>query len=418
MINKKVIGAIIVHDDKRLELLSRISADDFTSETAKSVFEKIKAEYLRFPKAEAAAVINSLSDEEKTYALLSAQEAPFASAVEDTVNLFLTTSATQKFNAELSELAILGSATPAEVRALLDNAERKIKRISEADNSKLYLNDFYVPVEHIKTGFIILDEMLNGGFLKKTVGGLGARPSTGKTSWALSVAINNPDLRVLFFSLEMSAGMLYDRMFANLLDIPYAKIHNRKDVTPAEFKKIEELMSVYKNLRIVDDINSIEDIVAEIYRYQPDLVIVDFIQIVTSKTKFIDNRLKIDYISQSFKFTAKACDCHIMILSQLTRAAKDAPTMSALKESGGLEQDSDYVLLLHRPYVNDKNSKENLPNETSLILDKNKFGDNGVIKFDFNGSRQRFTEIGKDDEKITRPVNTMTDDEIIEDLEF
>lgn len=418
MINKKVIGAIIVHDDKRLELLSRISADDFTNETAKSVFEKIKAEYLRFPKAEAAAVINSLSDEEKTYALLSAQEAPFASAVEDTVNLFLTTSATQKFNKELSELAILGSATPSEVRALLDNAERKIKRVSEADNSKLYLSDFYTPIEHIKTGFIILDEMLNGGFLKKTVGGLGARPSTGKTSWALSVAINNPDLRVLFFSLEMSAAMLYDRMFANLLDIPYAKIHNRKDVTPAKFKKIEELMSVYKNLRIVDDINSIEDIVAEIYRFQPDLVIVDFIQIVTSKTKFIDNRLKIDYISQSFKFTAKACNCHIMILSQLTRAAKDAPTMSALKESGGLEQDSDYVLLLHRPYVNDKNSKENLPSDTSLILDKNKFGDNGVIKFDFNGSRQRFTEIGKDDEKITRPVNTMTDDEVIEDLEF
>lgn len=418
MINKTIIGAIVVHSARRQELINRLSVDDFTDVTAKSTFEKIKKQYDNFPNADIAAVINELPDEEKTYALLAAHEAPIESAVDDTVNMFLISSANKKLNNKLAELTLLGNATISEIRSLVEDAERKINQTAIINTAEQYLTNFYTPVECIKTGFPVLDIFLNGGLQKKTVAGLGARPSTGKTTFALNIALNNPDLKILFFSLEMSAAMLYDRMFANLVDIPYPRIHKRKDVTPDEFNQIQSLMDKYKNLKIVDDVNSIENIVAEIYRYQPDLVIIDFMQIITSKTKFVDNRLRIDYISQILKFTAKKCDCAMLVLSQLTRAAKDAPTMSALKESGGLEQDSDYVLLLHRPYVNDKNNHENDPRDTQLILDKNKFGDNGVIKFDFDGLKQRFVEIGKEEKEYTRPINVKTNEEAIEDLEF
>ena len=97
-------------------------------------------------------------------------------------------------------------------------------------------------------------------------------------------------------------------------------------------------------------------------------------------------------------------------MSQVTRGGKDEPTMSDLKESGGLEQDSDYVILLHRPYVQDKESGKTRPSETKLKLDKNKFGNTGIIYYNFNGMFQRFSEVSDENEteRIARPISTIT----------
>ena len=89
--------------------------------------------------------------------------------------------------------------------------------------------------------------------------------------------------------------------------------------------------------------------------------------------------------------------------------------MSDLKESGGLEQDSDYIMLLHRPYVNNKNDEKISPAETKLTLDKNKFGNTGVMDFKFNGVFQRFDEIADQSEKIVRPISSIG---INDDLPF
>lgn len=74
--------------------------------------------------------------------------------------------------------------------------------------------------------------------------------------------------------------------------------------------------------------------------------------------------------------------------------------MSDLKESGGLEQDSDYIILLYREYVNCKDAQIS-PKATAVTLDKNKFGSTGELDMDFNGSRQRFTEA---EDVIVRPT--------------
>lgn len=70
-----------------------------------------------------------------------------------------------------------------------------------------------------------------------------------------------------------------------------------------------------------------------------------------------------------------------------------APKMSDLKESGGLEQDGDYIMILHRPYVMDRESFN--PQDTELQLEKNKYGNTGVIEFYFQGEYQRFLEMEK-----------------------
>ena len=89
--------------------------------------------------------------------------------------------------------------------------------------------------------------------------------------------------------------------------------------------------------------------------------------------------------------------------------------MSALKESGGLEQDSDYIILIERPYVLDKSDKEILPSDTKIIVDKNKFGSTGEIKFYFEGKYQRFTE---DEEPIGHIKKSDENEDALEDLPF
>jgi replicative DNA helicase len=82
-----------------------------------------------------------------------------------------------------------------------------------------------------------------------------------------------------------------------------------------------------------------------------------------------------------------------MVLSQINRVGeKGAPRMSDLKESGNLEADGDVIMLLHRPFVQDKTDKYN-PSETWVLIDKNKYGRCGKIHFQFDGQLQKFTEV-------------------------
>ena len=153
---------------------------------------------------------------------------------------------------------------------------------------------------------------------------------------------------------------------------------------------MKTLLQYYKDIQIIDDISDIESIINYVYANKPDICFIDYIQIVNIFEKqFLDNRHKIDYISNQIKRCAKKTGTIFVVLSQITRVAKDNPTMSDLKESGSLEQDSDYVILLHRPYVNNK--AEN-PTRTILKLDKNKFGKSVELRYNFESDFQRFIE--------------------------
>ena len=143
---------------------------------------------------------------------------------------------------------------------------------------------------------------------------------------------------------------------------------------------------------MIDDMYYCEEICRAIGDLQPDYVVIDFIHCVRAIKKCENRRSEVDYISQSFKICAKNNNCHIILLSQLHRSDKEKnrpPRMSDLKESGGLEQDGDYIIMIHRPYIFDKTSD---PTETYILLDKNKYGDCGQLQFKFWGQFQRFVE--------------------------
>lgn len=389
----------------------------FTTDIGQQIQEKLVEVYVRHPDGDYSVYISSLNKDEQETMVLAMQTAVSQTVDEKRVDGVLenlrSIAVDEKLKRSVSELSIADNYTADDLRQIADEADNSG---GEIENSlQKYLNEYSTPIEQIATGFEILDRMLNGGFIRGTIAAIGARPSVGKTTFAVNIVARNPNIKILFFSLEMSNRMIYDKMVADIGDIDYSATGKHE----VNFETVRTVLKKFDKLTIVDNVSEVERMVEIIRQVKPDLVFIDYMQIVQSEKDFESNRQRIDYISQLLKRTAKQINNCILALSQLTRGAKEEPTMSALKESGGLEQDSDYVILLKRPYVVDKSNKEILPSDTTLKLDKNKFGDTGEIDYFFDGKHQRFSEIGAGGEPVARMKKEESDEQAIDgDLPF
>ena len=265
------------------------------------------------------------------------------------------------------------------------------------------LNDYisHIGKAHkgIKTYFPKLDRFTSG--LKKgTLAILAARPSVGKTTLALNIAANCAlhGQKVMFFSLEMTYDMILDKVFSSQCNIPYENFRNSQNAEQLQSTERNFALStnIASYLIVGDKTRNVEAITSEIAKEKPQLVIVDYVQIVSTLKKFGESkRLQIDYITGELKAIAKQTGCCIILLSQLRRAdTNHIPTMEDLKESGGLEQDGDYVFLLDREYVRNRDSGTP-PEDAVLIITKNKFGKTAKIELNFDGKYQNFTESKK-----------------------
>ena len=386
----RVLATALLSDNK--DVRSRIfNFAYFTTEVGKEICKKMSGVYEKSPEADYSVYISPLDKDEQEVLVMAMKTAVDSTVNENLIDGVLDslkyTAIDSVMKHKIAELSIAGDYTAEDLRRIADETEQADSE-DIANSLKTYLDGYGTPTEHIPTGYYILDKMLNGGLIRGTIGSLGARPSVGKTTFAINIAANNPDKKIIFFSLEMSVRMIYDKVVASEGNIDYSHAVNHS----VNFETVKCILEKYPNLIVIDNVSRAEDMAEIIRTIKPDLVFVDYVQIVQTVREFEAVRQRIDYISQIFKRTAKYVNCCIIALSQLTRGAKEEPTMSALKESGGLEQDSDYIILLKRPYVLDKSNKDILPSDTTLKLDKNKFGDSGEIKYYFDGAHQRFSE--------------------------
>lgn len=384
----------------------------YTSNIGVQLSAKLKKAFEKYPNGDYSVYLSALDLEEQKTIVLAMETAVSQTVDELRVDSVLEnlkeTAISERMKKQVSELFISDDYTADDLRQIVSETE---KADFSVDPIQKYFDEYGNPTEHIKTGFKILDDMLNGGMIRGTVGTIGARPSVGKTTFAVNIAENNPDKKILFFSLEMSCRMVYDKLIASVGNIDYKNAVNH-DVG---FDTVKAVLDKHKNFTVIDNITAAEEMTEMIRRLKPDMVFIDYIQIVYTKKQYDVIRQRIDYISQLLKRTAKQTNCCIICLSQLARSAKEEPTMSALKESGGLEQDSDYIILLKRPYVLDKSNKDILPSDTTVKVDKNKFGSTGEIKYYFEGKYQRFTE---NEEPIGHIKKNGENEDTLEDLPF
>ena len=383
----------------------------FTTNIGRQFFQKLSKVFSKNPSGDYSVYLSALNLEEQRLLIATLQTTISQTVDEIKVDSVLEdlkeTAISERMKKQVSELFISDDYTADDLRQIVSETE---KADFSVDPIQKYLDEYAKPTERIKTGFKILDDMLNGGMIRGTVGTIGARPSVGKTTFAVNIAENNPDKKILFFSLEMTYRMVYDKLIASVAHIDYKNAVNH-DVG---FDTVKAVLEKHKNFTVIDNVATAEEMTEIIRRIKPDIVFIDYIQIVYTKKQYDVIRQRIDYISQLLKRTAKQMNCCIICLSQLARSAKEEPTMSALKESGGLEQDSDYIILLKRPYVLDKSNKDILPSDTTVKVDKNKFGSTGEIKYYFEGKYQRFTE----NEEPIGHIKKNDNEDTLEDLPF
>lgn len=400
-----VIGGLLLHPEECGQALNQLSPEDFSIQYAVDIFTLVAKAAKEGKQAYGALIASGLKDPEaQQYAVLAMQSFISMASYPAYIEAVKGAARKRRILHSLQEL-VYSDPSPDDIcpalAHILEAEQDTGKSYQDAMSACLtaYNARIYQPINHaerLQTGFGKLDGVLNG-LRKGSLSYIGAAPSTGKTSFALNIALRalKDQRRILFFSLEMSVEQLLDRLFANALSISYELIDHRKLEENNQHRISAAVGKLYesKNIWIVDTDFTMESMASKIAQFKPELVFVDFLQNVRTRERFNNRKAQIDYISAEFKRLARIHNCHICVLSQINRAGEQgAPRMSDLKESGNLEADGDVVILIHRPFVQNKASGHE-PGETNILLDKNKFGRVGLLSFRFDGVFQRFTEM-------------------------
>lgn len=249
------------------------------------------------------------------------------------------------------------------------------------------------PVEPVtRFGFSRIDDALTIAGGKLIV--IGARPSVGKSSLLLHLAMNAVDAgrRVLLVSLEMSETEIVGRMAARKSGVPAGRISNR-NLSGSELERVAESFALLPGDRfcISTKAHTPRDVRREALRMRADggldLIVVDYLQLMTPGQKAGNRTEAVGIISRGLKLLAMELGVPVLTASQLSRASErnDAPRLSDLRESGSIEQDADAVLLLHAPDEKEQPTRQ-------LILAKNRQGCCGGFDLLFDGSRMLFAE--------------------------
>lgn len=269
----------------------------------------------------------------------------------------------------------------------------------------------------IPTGFKEFDAITNG-LQNSDLILLAARPSVGKTSLAMNIVTNaaiEHGKKCAVFSLEMSREQLVQRAICSVAKVSMAKALNGT-LTPEEWQRIFVATKKLEQSSIYVDDSSMTrptDILSKCRRLKAkdniDLIMVDYIQLMTSDNKRKDNSRQVEVgdISRTLKVTAKELNVPILVLSQLSRAV-DArpdhrPILSDLRDSGAIEQDADIVLFLFNPEKYNDTPQEDEPGTVQLIIAKHRRGRTDTVKLRWIGE---YTTFVNRDEKVELPKRT------------
>lgn len=258
----------------------------------------------------------------------------------------------------------------------------------------------------IPCGYTAIDSLLLG-FQAGELVIVAARPSMGKTAFALTMARNmavEHNIPVIFFSLEMSGKELSDRLLIAETELSAAKIKGGEKLTDTDWTVLNERIMQLVDGPLYFDTTAqitISELQARarilVRKAGIKIIIVDYLQLVTGdKSKHSSRELEVSSISKALKATAKNLGVTVIALSQLSRAVETRggdklPQLSDLRESGAIEQDADLVIFLHRPeYYGTQD--DSIPGLTNVMIAKNRNGAIGNVPMRFIKNMVKFTD--------------------------
>lgn len=252
----------------------------------------------------------------------------------------------------------------------------------------------------IATGFRDLDYKLSG-LQKQALIVLAARPAMGKTAFVLNMAeyiALHSRVPTVIFSLEMGKEQLVNRLLAMNSKVNSQSILTG-DLKDSEWADLmESARTIGESALIIDDTPgiSISELRSKCRKMKLErglgLVIIDYLQLMTTTGRSESRQQEISEISRSLKALARELDVPVVALSQLSRAVEQRPDKrpmnSDLRESGAIEQDADVVMFLYRDEYYNKDTEE--PGITEVIIGKHRSGPTGTVKLKWMGDIQKF----------------------------
>lgn len=309
---------------------------------------------------------------------------------------------------QLDEAVVLYQMSPKkEELNRLSSAIENLKKTDEEDD-KGYLDEAmddltYRMYNDMPVGiksFPKLDDILAGGLYGSMLLTIGARPSVGKTAYGVNLAYqiitNDPEVQVDFFTLEMNKLEMLNRFVARHTNISSQRLKRpAKMLQQYEREAVAKAIEWYRErkLRVYDKVLTLSGILSIIRenaaKSKPNkyIAIIDYIGLVKVENSRAQRWEQIGQISRELKIMANEYNVPIVVLAQLNRDvnANQQPQLSNLRDSGSIEQDSNVVAFLHRPYKDD-------PKVVQLTIQKNREGALGTIDYYFEGRYMTFIE--------------------------
>ncbi len=382
---RALLGAIILKPDVLHDIASTVYPESFYAEKHRLIYEGIVQIFSAGDPIDIVTLVSKLRGNGTidrvggaTYITELIETVPAAGNAHYYAELVAGKSALRSLIYAAEEIAEIGYSDPESIDTALDQAEKKIFHATQSPSAQKfktigsslteawerfeYLSANQSETRGVQSGFTALDNLL-AGFQKSDLIIIAARPSMGKTTFALDIARNAAlkyGASVGIFSLEMSDQQLVDRMLAAEAGVDSWKLRTGRLSNDNEFAAVQEAMAKLSNAQIhIDDQagNNILKMRSAARRLKNEhglnLLIVDYLQLMSpTATKASDSMVQqVTEISRSLKILARDLEVPVIALSQLSRAVEQRggkPRLSDLRDSGSIEQDADVVMFIHR----------------------------------------------------------------------
>lgn len=408
-----VIGSMIMDAEAIPVAMEKITADDFYNKQYGSLFKAMIELYNDGKTCDLVTIKTKLEEMDVPSEVVSLdfirnilEMVPTSANIKQYAQIVYEKSVLRSLiraNEEISNKCYAGNE---KLEAILEKTEKDIFGLLQAGNS-----GDYVPVRQVvlnvferiekasqtrgsitglETGFIKLDHQLSG-LQPSDLILIAARPSVGKTAFVLNItetiAVKHK-IPVAIFSLEMSSEQLINRVISQHSMVSSQKIRNG-ELSDSEWANIVESANIIGNSGIIIDDTpgiSIGDMRSKCRKFKLEhdiqLVIVDYLQLMTTNGRHSSREQEIAEISRTLKGIARELNVPVIALSQLNRAAETRedrkPIMADLRESGSIEQDADVVMLMSRYY--DRETKTEDRNRIILNVAKQRNGPVGEVE--------------------------------------
>ena len=434
---QSLLGALMQEPEKLVEVKAAVDAEDFYDEKNKDIYNAI----LRLDEAEIIPDTTTIFEEINNSGAFKSMDASLYivelyDITPSTRNIMHYANLVKRYSIYREIRSVLLSSTEemnqgnADIDSLtatlFDQVERAMERAktSQFKNMKDITGEVFQEIVArmsgegqniaIPTGFSTLDQIVGLG--KGDLVILAARPSMGKTAFALNIALNvagknhrdeSEKKTVALFSLEMGADQLVSRMICSEGMLHSEKI-KKGTLDNDDMMKLETAVHFLnqKNIFIEDSaFIKVNEVKAKCKllknEHGLDLVVIDYLQLLQGSKRTDNRQQEVSEISRSLKQMARELDCPVIALSQLSRSVESRhdkrPMMSDLRESGSIEQDADIVSFLYRSdYYRSEDADENEVQEPSdvstveVIIAKNRNGQTGTAELAFMKRYNRF----------------------------